>query len=319
MNAKLLRFDQFMQFALHHPEHGYYARKIRTVGHLGDFSTTATLSPTLGTAIAQRAADWLRDHPGSFELIEIGAGDGSLAASILSSLPIMLRWKVKYHIVDTSEPLRKVQKDRLKKYKIQWHDDVKSALHQCHGRAFIFSNELVDAFPVRILQRVGDSWQELHVEMGKESFLPAHDLPQSSALNATHPERHRIEIHQAYQEWLEEWIGSWRDGEMITIDYGDTYPDIYHRRPQGTIRAFFMHENITGPAIYQNIGHQDLTADVNFTDLIEWGKDYGLETTYYATQADFLTPHARNTTQDLYLLHPDGPGSAFKVLIQSPT
>lgn len=319
MTTKLLRFDQFMQHALHHPEHGYYARKIRTVGALGDFSTTATLSPTLGAAIAQRAADWLRRHPGSFELIEIGAGDGSLAASILSALPFMLRLKVRYHIVDTSAPLRQVQAERLKKFKIKWHDDVQSALHHCHGRAYIFSNELVDAFPVRIFQRSQDAWQELHLENGKETFLPAHELPDSSALCPDHPENHRIEIHQAYQHWLEDWIASWREGEMITIDYGDTYPEIYHRRPQGTIRAFLMHENITGPAIYQNVGHQDLTADVNFTDLINWGHDYGLETIYYATQTDFLTPYAKNTTQDLYLLHPDGPGSAFKVLIQTPT
>jgi SAM-dependent MidA family methyltransferase len=312
------RFDAFMQYALHDPDDGYYARKIRTVGHTGDFSTTATLSPTLGVAIAARASQWLKENPGSFQLIEIGAGDGSLAKSIIAALPFLQRLKLHYHIVETSEPLTNVQQQKLKKSRVSWHTDPRSAIKACNGRAIIFSNELVDAFPVRILQREGDAWKDLHWDGKAESFECSNSLPESSALVSSHPEKNRVEIHEAYHEWLEEWITSWREGELITIDYGDTYPEIYHRRPQGTIRAFLLHQNITGPGIYQNIGRQDLTADVNFTDLIEWGGELGLETLSLITQSEFLEPYSRGTTQDLYLLHPDGPGSAFKVLIQRP-
>lgn len=313
-----MRFDTFMQSALHDPEHGYYARKIRTVGHQGDFSTTATLSPTLGVAIAARASEWLRENPGSFHLIEIGAGDGSLAVAVIASLPFLQKLKLHYHIVETSEPLTKVQQDRLKKSRVSWHTNPRDALRASNGRALIFSNELVDAFPVRILQREGSDWRELHWENQRERFDHCHQPPESSAINATHSEFHRVEIHESYRQWLEQWITGWREGEMITVDYGDTYPEIYHRRPHGTIRAFLLHQNITGPAIYENVGHQDLTADVNFTDLMGWGEELGLETLSLETQNAFLTPHARGTTQDLYLLHPDGPGSAFKVLIQRP-
>lgn len=308
-----------MQFALHDPQHGYYARKIRTVGHEGDFSTTATLSPTLGVAIAARAIDWLKNNPGSFHLIEIGAGDGSLAKSIIENIPFIQRLKLNYHIVDTSEPLREVQIEKLKKHRVTWHATPRDAVKAADGRAIIFSNELVDAFPVRILQRQNNEWLEIHWDGEQESLVKPDRLPESTALTLSHPEKHRVEIHESYREWLEEWITSWREGELITIDYGDTYPEIYQRRPQGTIRAFLLHENLTGPAIYQNVGKQDLTADVNFSDLMEWGTELGLETLSYSTQSKFLEPFARDTTQDLYLLHPDGPGSAFKVLIQSPT
>ncbi|WP_347440276.1 SAM-dependent methyltransferase [Rubritalea sp.] len=307
-----------MQYALHDPHHGYYARKIRTVGHEGDFSTTATLSPTLGIAIADRASQWLKNNPGSFHLIEIGAGDGSLAKSIIDALPFLYRLKLHYHIVETSEPLTKVQQAKLKKSRVSWHTSPRPAIKACNGRAIIFSNELVDAFPVRILQREGNNWKELHWDGKQEYFQDLDTLPESSSLIPSHPEKYRVEIHEAYREWLEEWITAWREGELITIDYGDTYPEIYHRRPQGTIRAFLLHQNITGPEIYQNIGRQDLTADVNFTDLIEWGEELGLEMVSLSTQSEFLEPHSRGTTQDLYLLHPDGPGSAFKVLIQRP-
>ena len=212
----------------------------------------------------------------------------------------------------------KIQQSKFKKARVSWHADPCNALRACNGRAIIFSNELVDTFPVRILQREDATWTDLHWDKESEFFKSFHPLPASSALNATHLEGHRIEIHESYQEWLEEWITSWREGEMLTIDYGDTYPEIYHRRPQGTIRAFLMHQNITGPEIYQNVGRQDLTAEVNFTDLIEWGEKLELKTISLTTQSEFLKPHAQDTTQDLYLLHPDGPGSAFKVLIQRP-
>lgn len=314
-----MRFDTFMQYALHDPEAGYYARKIRTVGTAGDFSTTATLSPILAHALADRAAKWLKENPGSFHLIEIGAGDGSLAKAIIAALPIMLRFKLRYHIVETSSPLIEVQQGNLHGKKVTWHSEVKQALQSANGRAFIFSNELVDAFPVRILKRSEEGWLELYWKNQQELFQACDSPPESSAINPDHPLDHRVEIHQSYLEWYESWITSWREGEMITIDYGDCYPNIYERRPMGTIRAFLMHQNLTGAAIYQNVGRQDLTADVNFTDLIQWSEDFGVETLSLISQSEFLQPYTSGSTQDFYLLHPDGPGGAFKVLTQRPS
>ena len=59
------------------------------------------------------------------------------------------------------------------------------------------------------------------------------------------------------------------------------------------------------PDAYQNPGKQDLTFDVYFPDLIEWGEKIGLETESLITQAEFLV------TNDL-----EGAGVAFKVLHQ---
>ena len=39
------------------------------------------------------------------------------------------------------------------------------ALAACHGRAVIFSNELVDAFAVRRFQNTADGWQELMIKI----------------------------------------------------------------------------------------------------------------------------------------------------------
>ena len=86
--------------------------------------------------------------------------------------------------------------------------------------------------------------------------------------------------------------------------------------PEGTLRAYSHHQRITGKAVYQSPGKQDITADVNFTDLITWGKQDGLEIDSIMTQREYLTPHVSKSAEDQFLIHPDGAGSAFKVLLQ---
>ncbi len=313
----MIRFDQFMQQALHHPERGYYARKINTVGAQGDFSTTATLSPILGRAIACSFFKYKHTR----HLIEIGGGDGSLAQSVLGSIPFCNRFFIHYHIVDTSSPLTSVQKRKLGG-RVHWHTDMKSALKKAKGNAFIFSNELVDAFPVRIFQRSNETLTELHLKGTEEHFREAHapDIYSSALSDKKLTENTRVELHESYYDWFQDWLPHWKKGQMLTIDYGDTYPDLYYRMPNGTLRAYAHHQRITGPAVYLNPGHQDITVDVNFSDLIQWGENLGLDTVQYLSQNEYLQPHMRqNNEADQFLTADHGAGTAFKVLIQQKT
>jgi SAM-dependent MidA family methyltransferase len=243
-NIKLVRFDAFMEHALHDPETGYYAKNIKTVGPTGDFSTTATLSSVLGSAIAKSALEWARTNKAPINLIEIGGGDGSLADSVIKSVPFMKRWRLSYHIVDSSAPLTENQQQQRFSKKVSWHSEMKSALSACKGIAFIFSNELVDAFPVRILRKSDDHWNELYLHHQEEHFCPCADtLPDSSALNhKTHHEGQRVEIHQSYREWINAWLPNLIQGQLLTIDYGDTHPELYYRMPSGTLRAYSQHQ-----------------------------------------------------------------------------
>lgn len=318
-NSKLERFDAFMQRALYDSNTGYYSKNVQTVGSAGDFSTTATLSDALGKAIAKSALDWSKQTNSPLHLIEVGGGDGSLASAVISSLPLFKRWRARYHIVDSSGPLTRKQqaRDNLKG-KVNWHSDVRSALESCRGVAFIFSNELVDAFPVRIFKKSSNYWNELYLNGAEEHFCPCADtLPESSAIERpVNVDEQRIEVHESYRKWMQEWLPSWREGQLLTIDYGDTHPKIYFRMPAGTLRAYSHQQRITGKAIYLNPGKQDITADVNFSDLIAWGTKDGLVTTSLMEQLDYLAPHISDSEVDHFLIHPDGAGSAFKVLLQ---
>ncbi len=315
---KLVRFDSFMRSALHAPTSGYYSRNIKTVGQTGDFSTTPTLSNVLGKAIANSALHWSKSNKLPLHLIEIGGGDGSLADSIIKSVPFLKRWKLQYHIVDSSAPLTENQQQSEFSKKLRWHSDLISALNSCKGIAFIFSNELVDAFPVRIFKKADDHWDELYLHNDEEHFCPCADtIPIASALiDSNHKKGQRVEVHESYREWLLEWLPSWKKGQLLTIDYGDAHPQLYYRNLEGTLRAYSHHQKLTGKAVFHNPGKQDITVDVNFTDLIDWGKQDGLETNYFISQRDFLQPFITNHHADQFLINPDGAGLAFKVLLQ---
>lgn len=313
------RFDQFMERALHDPDHGYYARRISGIGRRGDFTTAPMMSGAPARALAAWAAQALRDT-GCRDLIEIGPGEGALAAAVLVHLPWRTRWKTRLHLVETSPALTELQKERLGN-RARWHRTLHEALAACAGRAVIFSNELVDAFPVRRFQLTPDGWRELAVSFDEnhracETLLPPAPLPPSSSFAHAHPPGQRIEVHDSYREWLASWLPAWRAGRLLTIDYGAPATTLYHRRPNGTLRAYLLHQRLEGPAIYDNPGRQDLTADVNFTDLTEWAAPWA-SASEPLPLAGFIRPFADPANlADRVLLDPDGAGTAFLVLDQ---
>ena len=334
--------EAFMRWALYDPQTGYYSRRIADVGRSGDFSTSATLSP----ALAQAIAAWAKSHreeviqDGRWHLIEVGPGNGAVAAEILRSLGGWTRRRLTYHLIETSIPLAERQREKLGEWgggpfspTLRWHSDLESALREADGAALIVSNELVDAFPCAVFARdtTSELWREVSIhldatrqratetlvdlssERAAEVQSATHSLPRSVA---------RIEIHLSFRDWLRGWRPLWKKGRMLTIDYGGTIATLYHRRPRGTLRGYFRQQRIEGEEIYERPGHQDLTADVNFTDLIRWGEAESLAAQPLQTQRDFLMKwNALPRVTDAataHLLDPIGAGAAFKVLEQTP-
>jgi SAM-dependent MidA family methyltransferase len=311
----LIRFEQFMDRALHDPRQGYYARRIQGVGHGGDFTTAPMLTDAPARAIARWAAAALRET-GCRNLVEMGPGEGTLAAAVLRHLPWHVRWKTRLHLVESSAPLAERQRKLLGR-RATWHRSAGEALDACGGHAVIWSNELVDAFPVRLFQRTFDGWLEVGVETGdgsiRESLLPPAQLPDSSAFLASHATGQRVEVHEAYHRYLNDWMPAWKSGRLLTIDYGAESETLYRRRPHGTLRAFLLHQRLEGEAIYQNTGRQDITADVNFSDLQAWSRPWVSESKLTSFR-EFLIAHGGELSAAL--AEADGAGDAFLVLNQ---
>ncbi len=325
-----------MRRALFDPERGYYSRNIRTVGARGDFATAATLSPLLGAAIARWLRQELVDRPVR-SIIEIGGGDGSLMNTVRRSLGWWRRSRLRWHMVETSPVLRAQQQVKLGE-SITWHTDLEAALTASGGQALVYHNELLDAFPCDRLQWDATSrcWKEIwltNTSPPSEELRPLtptnHDPPPFSALREwtsssppPHPSQ-RIELHATVRDWLHGWAPHWKSGAMLTIDYGDLFPHLYHRRPNGTLRGYLMQQRTEGPEIYLNPGRQDLTADINFTDYRQWARDLEWIEHRFGTLRDFLATHAadrtaRATGPDTQLLAPGSAADAFRFTIHRP-
>jgi SAM-dependent MidA family methyltransferase len=323
----VITFERFMQEALHHPVFGYYAKHIQDVGSKGDFSTSATLDPHLGKAIARWcvARSWELGWK-TIPIIEIGAGSGHLARLVLKHLGWRNRFRTDYMICETSPTLRKRQEKNLQWYRIRWINSLEEGLKKTEGKALIFSNELVDAFPCRVFQKSEGFWRELGITLHADGSLsekllaPIDDdtwLQDFSTL----PEGQRVERHDSYRSWLQQWGPQWREGRLLTIDYGDRSASLYAGSPRGSLRAYWKHQRYSGRNLYARFGKQDLTADVNFSDLIEWGKCLGWGERDFMTQREFLKQWIPK--KDLFrsssrFLVPGDAGDAFKVLEQSP-
>ena len=305
-----LRFDRFMELALHDPQRGYYARRIRGVGRGGDFTTTPMLTPALGKAVAAWAAEALK-ATGCRDLIELGPGEGVLAAAVMRHLPWRRRIRTRLHLVERSIPLRGKQAALLGK-RVVWHDSVEAALEACGGNACLYSNEFADAFPVRRFRRETEGWSELFVSPAEE-WRPCDELPDSSLFAIPFAIGQIIEVAESYHDWLQGWLPRWKAGRMLTIDYGSEAELLYHRRPRGSLRAYLMQQRIEGPGIYENPGRQDLTADVNFSDLERWSAPWA-RTLRHVSQRDFLRPFAG--PEDAAVMDEHGAGGAFRVMEQ---
>ncbi|MFZ4767382.1 MAG: SAM-dependent methyltransferase, partial [Roseimicrobium sp.] len=247
-----------MDRALHGNE-GYYAARVHSVGRTGDFATAASVSSALGEAVASWLDQELRQWPDVRTVIEVGGGDGLLSHAALSAIGWWKRQRLRWCMVETSPTLRAQQQARLGS-RAHWFDTLPAAMMACQGKALLFHNELVDAFPVRLLQWSASkhSWDEVWLEQISggwfERLEPAvislAERQTHRALCSDHwtttPLRdgQRVELPAAYCRWLHSWAPAWRLGSMLTVDYGDAFPNLYYRRPRGTVRGYLRHQTL---------------------------------------------------------------------------
>src|SRR6266850_65676 len=97
-----ISFARYMELALHAPG-GYYAAAKNNFGAEGDFVTAPELGGLFGRTLARQLKALLHETHG---LLEVGAGSGALAQTLLEEL------KCEYFILETSADLRNRQRAR---------------------------------------------------------------------------------------------------------------------------------------------------------------------------------------------------------------
>ena len=353
-------FARFMELALYCPEHGFYEREKDSIGRRGDFYTSVSVGPLFGEMLAFQFAEWreeVRSAECGVRLVEAGAHNGKLAKDVLTWLQLQrpkLFAQIEYCIIEPSARRRQWQAETLGEFgnKIRWVNklsDLDPRPSTLDPRPFtvVFSNELLDAFPVHRLgwDARAKTWFEWGVARDEGKFIwtrmPQPKIPNSKFqipnlpddLLALLPDGFTTEVCPGAENWWREAAGLLEHGKLLTLDYGLTAEEFFHpARRDGTLRAYHRHR--VSQDLLANVGEQDLTAHVNFTALQAAGEAAGLMTEAFVTQAKFLTgiagkiwqaPQsfgewtAAHTRQFQTLTHPEHLGRSFKVLLQTKT
>jgi len=339
-----MRFDRFMEMALYHPGSGYYAKTggPSPIGRNGDFYTSVSVGPLFGRLLARQFFQmWqVMDKQSPFWIIEQGAHDGQLACDILewcrAETPEFFD-AIRYAIVQCAGAASMHQKCAPETgiiSHITWFENLDDLAAEKPGGVF-FSNELVDAFPVRSIAFRSGQWLEQHVGTGVQGFCwvdrPISDPELARAIESLPAiEGYTTEINLRARHWIREVARALSRGYVLTIDYG--YPaSLYYaaHRTGGTLTAFVKHHAVDD--VLAEPGMRDITAHVDFTALAQAGEEAGLTTLGFLDQQRFMMGVAHdelsgaggprvNIQENLRawntLTHPEHLGADFFALLQ---
>lgn len=282
-----ITFREFMQMALYDSVLGYYRTASAKIGTIGDYYTSSNISAEFGSLLATYILE-LHHLLGtdSIQIVEIGAGTGRLALDILTALG----GDAGYVICETSPAMQSLQREMLQSQPVEWLSIEQLATSPITG--VILANEVVDSLPVHKLRwrqnrlwecyvdATTDGLRELYLPPSTEELQDFLDLFQIALV-----EGQTIEICLDARTWLEEVSKAIEQGYLVTLDYGDLN-DHRYLQMDGTLRCFYRHTVNSEPLA--RVGLQDITADVDFSSLIYWGRCLGLQPVKYERQADFL-------------------------------
>lgn len=354
-----ITFETFMDMALYYPELGYYTSPGTVTGRKGDFYTSPHLHQVFGAMIGRQLEEmWeIMGRPSDFHAVEIGAGAGYLCKDILDYLSKLHKAtdisegrkdffeSLTYVIVELNPAVEEKQKILLADLaeKVTWvrslneFKQTKSRTNIPVIKGCILSNELLDAFPVHIVEK-DDRLKEIFIGLDdKEIIEQKQDVSSTNLMtyfkkfSINIPRGYRTEINLKIKDWLKEIYGVLSAGFILTIDYGYTVHEYYDEdRAKGTLLCYYKHR--VNENFYENIGKQDITAHVNFSSLKKWGDGLGLKTIGYCPQGIFLIAlgideviaELYGSSSDYFfevskikgLILPQGMGESHKVMIQ---
>ena len=338
-----LSFDDYLRIALYAPGLGYYSAGSVKFGGSGDFVTAPELSGLFGRCVARQCAQILQGGDGDGDggdVLELGAGTGALAASVLVTLAELECLPRHYSILEISADLRARQQQRLGilpealRSRVRWLD----ALPAVSVAGVLLANEVADALPFKRFVITAGAPLERGVALSPEGNLIEADRPADAvlraqiaqlarALIAPLPPGYRSELCPMLQPWIAALGAALGRGALLIIDYGLGRREYYHpQRSDGTLRCHFRHRAHEDPLLYP--GLQDISAWVDFTRVAEAAADAALEVAGYCTQAAFLLAsgiesdltasgaagHARLASQARQLLLPGEMGETFQVM-----
>jgi SAM-dependent MidA family methyltransferase len=321
-------FADFMEAALYDPDSGYYARGA-PIGEGGDFVTSPSVSPAFAATIARSFAKDGERIDGDLDFVEIGAGEGRFLADFAEALardhPAVAS-RTRSTAVERSAAAReKLAKLPLAILTSAWDLPERSIV------GWIFANELYDALPVTRVRGTGEGLEELRVAVEGDRFVwtaaaaPAAWRDRLARSGVSLAAGQIGEIRPGAAELHRKLARALSRGRLVVFDYGHRASTLYHplARPGGTLAVHRGGRRGGDPL--ERPGEQDLTAHVDWDELVTAGEEEGLESEGPIRQGRFLAESGifdfaeseAEKWRAYRLVDPAGMGDEISVLVQS--
>ncbi|HET7765163.1 MAG TPA: SAM-dependent methyltransferase [Burkholderiales bacterium] len=285
-----ISFARYMEIALYAPGLGYYSAGAKKLGKAGDFVTAPEISPLYGQTLARQVLQVLQG--GYEEVLEVGAGSGALAATLLEELERSGNLPRNYFILELSADLRERSRDTLAERvphlleRVAWLNRLPPAFS-----GVVLGNEVLDAMPVHVVRVNGGKLEEggVGVRGGRLDWswriASGEVLAAASALELA--EGFRTEVALAARAFVRSLADILERGVALFVDYGFPRKEYYHaQRSEGTLMCHYRHHAHADPFFLP--GLQDITSHVDFSAVAAAAREGGLELAGYTSQAQFL-------------------------------
>ena len=234
---------------------------------------------------------------GGGDILEFGAGSGTMAAEVLAELERLESLPEHYFILELSADLRQRQQLAIEQKvpqlaaRVVWLD----ALPAGGFRGVVLANEVLDAMPVHRFVVLNGEPHELCVVWDGKGFALEEGAADAALYERLKHLQAEYALHDGYSSEInlraEEWVRSLGDflqqGVALLIDYGFPQREFYHpQRNRGTLMCHYRHRAHDDALIL--VGLQDITAHVDFTAVAETALQSGLSVRGYTSQANFL-------------------------------
>lgn len=326
-------FARYMELALYHPQWGYYSRsrEVYPAGPEGDFVTAPTAHPSFAALWAEILALLARKRGQPVTFVDLGAGDGSFLRNLAGRLASEAVKRLA--AVEVSPAGREAIASRLPQVNVA---ASLAGLDPPFGPCVVFASELYDALPCHVVEGREGGLCELYVEAAEDGRLQLVPGPPSTpellaylssygvALEVGQRAEIRLQARWFHQQVLR-WAGD--DAVVFVLDYGYPARSLYNPRARrgGSLVGYRQQRPVTD--LLSLPGQVDITAHVNWDDLLLAGKSRGFDAKPLEPLGLFLTrwglleisrPQGGKTLpwEVRAMVHPAGMGSDLKVLVQ---
>ena len=135
--------------------------------------------------------------------------------------------------------------------------------------------------------------KEIYVTIKNNKLISILDQPSSKKINQKLsqlkfqlPNNFEGEIFLEIDNLFNSITQSLKKGFIVTVDYGEERENLYINQSRGTMQTYFKHTSGASP--FQRIGEQDITANIDFSYLIEAGLLNQIRPVSLCSQKEFL-------------------------------